>query len=106
MTDVPNVDESVVNDVTQGGIMAEVRTDVNVNDGKDDRVVNDDSGDSEVLTVVSNDADYGVYGNGSTMDKVVYSDVVFETDESKEGGEVVDVYNVVNGASGKRRNGG
>ena len=37
MTDVPNVDESVVNDVTQGGIMAEVRTDVNVNAGKDDR---------------------------------------------------------------------
>ena len=41
-------------------------------------------------------AEYGVYGNGdgSTMDKVVCSDVVFETDESKEGGEVVDVYNV------------
>ena len=96
MTDVPNVDESVVNDVTQGGIMTEVRTDVNVNDGKDDRVANDDSGDSEVLTDVCNDAEYGVYGNGdgSTMDKVVCSDVVFETDESKEGGEVVDVYNV------------
>ena len=31
MADVPNVDESVVNDVTQGGIMTEVRTDVNVN---------------------------------------------------------------------------
>ena len=49
MTDVPNVDESVdegvVNDVTQGGIMTEVRTDVNVNDGKDDPVANDDSGD-------------------------------------------------------------
>ena len=39
------------------------------------------------------------------MDKVVCSDVVFETDESKEGDEVVDVY-VVNGANGKRRNGG
>ena len=57
MTDVPNVDESVVNDVTQGGIMTEVRTDVNVNDGKDDRVANDDSGDSEVLTDVCNDAE-------------------------------------------------
>ena len=45
-----------------------------------------------------------MYGDGSTMDKVVCSDVVFETDESKEGGEVVDVYNVVNGANGKRRN--
>ena len=93
MNDVPNVDESVVNDVTQGGIMTEVRTDVNVNDGKDDRVANDDSGDSEVLTDVCNGAEYGVYGNGdgSTMDKVVCSDVVFETDESKEGGEVIDV---------------
>ena len=93
MTDVPNVDESVVNDVTQGGIMTEVRTDVIVNDGKDDRVANDDSGDSEVLTDVCNDAEYGVYenGDGSTMDKVVCSDVEFETDESKEGGEVVDV---------------
>ena len=110
MADVPNVDESVVNDVTQGGIMTEVRTDVNVNDGKDDRVANDDSGDSEVLTDVCNDAEYGVYGNGdgSTMDKVVCSDVVFETDESKEGGDVVDIYiyNVVSGANGKRRNGG
>ena len=37
MTDVLNVDESVVNDVTQGGIMTEVRTDVNAIDGKDDR---------------------------------------------------------------------
>jgi len=46
-----------------------------------------------------------VYGDGSTMDKVVCSDVVFETDESKEGDEVVDVY-AVNGANGKRRNGG
>ena len=72
MTDVPNVDESVVNDVTQGGIMTEVRTDVNVKDGKDGRVANDDSGDSEVLTDVCNDAEYGVYGkgDGSTMDKV------------------------------------
>ena len=101
MTDVPNVDESVVNDVTQGGIMTEVRTDVNVNDGKDDRVANDDSGDSEVLTVltdVCNDAEYGVCGNGdgSTMDKVVRSDVEFETDESKEGGEVVDVCSDIN----------
>ena len=52
MTDVPNVAESVVNDVTQGGIMTEVRTDVNVNDGKDDRVANDDSGDSKMLTDV------------------------------------------------------
>ena len=88
--------------------MTEVRTDVNVKDGKDDRVANDDSGDSEVLTDVCNDAEYGVYGNGdgSTMDKVVRSDVEFETDESKEGGEMVDVYNVVNGANGKWRNGG
>ena len=84
MTDVPNVDESVVNDVTQGGIMTEVRTDVNVNHGNDDRVANDDIGDSEVLTDVCNDAEYGVYenGDGSTMDKVVCSDVEFETDES------------------------
>ena len=98
MTDVPNVDESVVNDVTQGGIMTEVRTDVNVNDGKDDRVANDDSGDSEVLTDMCNDAEYGVYenGDGSTMDKVVRSDVEFETDESKEGGEVVDVCSDIN----------
>ena len=72
MTDVPNVDESVVNDVTQGGIMAEVRTDVNVNHGVDGRVANEFSGDSEVLTVVCNDADYGLYGNGSTMDAVMY----------------------------------
>ena len=98
MTDVPNVDESVVNDVTQRGIMTEVRTAVNVNDGKDDRVANDDSGDSEVLTDVSNDAEYGVYenGDGSTMDKVVRSDVEFETDESREGGEVVDVCSDIN----------
>ena len=98
MTNVPNVAESVVNDVTQGGIMSEVRTDVNVNDGKDDRVANDDSGDSEMLTDVCNDAEYGVYENGdrSTMDKVVCSDVEFETDESKEGGEVVDVCSDIN----------
>ena len=32
LTDVPNVDESVVNDVTQGGIMTEVRTDVKLVD--------------------------------------------------------------------------
>ena len=98
MADVPNVAESVVNDVTQGGIMTEVRTDVKVNDGKDDRVANDESGDSEVLTDVCNDAEYGVCGNGdrNTMDKVVCSDVVFETDESKEGGEVVDVCSNIN----------
>ena len=45
MTDVPNVDENVVNDVTQGGIMTEVHTDVNVNDGKDDPVANAESVD-------------------------------------------------------------
>ena len=105
MNEVANVDESEVNDATQGGIMSEVRTDVNVNDGKDDRVANDDSGDSEVLTDVCNDGEYGAFENGSTMDKVC-SDVVFETDESKEGGEVVDVCNIVNGANGRRRNGG
>ena len=85
--------------------MTEVRTDINVNDGKDDHVANDNSGDSEVLTDECNDAEYGVYGNGSTMAKVC-SDVMFETDESKNGGEVVDVYNVVNGPNGRRRNGG
>ena len=30
---------------------------------------------------------YGAYGNGSTMDKVVCRNVVFETDETKDGGE-------------------
>ena len=81
MTDVTNVDENVVNDVIQGGIMTGVRTDVNVNDVhfKDDHVANDDSRDREVLTDVCNDAKHGVYGSRSTMDKVC-SDVVFETD--------------------------